>query len=455
MSRRLFGTNGIRGIANKDLTPQFVAIVAQAIGTFFEGGKILVGRDGRVSSPAIEAAVRSGLLSTGCAVFKTGLVPTPALQFCVRDRGMDGGVMITASHNPPQFNGIKVIGPKGIEIPREQERKIEEIFSRGIELVEWSKMGYEERAPNIIFGYVKGILKQLNVGMIQKRNFKIVIDPGNGVGVLLADQLMKELGCQFNLINSKIDGMFPSRSPEPKPDVLSSLCYAVKKTGADLGVAYDGDADRAIFVDEKGRAHWGDRTFALIADWFLEHNPGQEIITPVSSSQAILDIALERKGKVVWTRVGSVDVSWTMVQREAKLGGEENGGVIYGPHQYVRDGGMTTALILQILAERDSSLSEELEKLPKYTSLKDKVPCKEELKRGVLEKIKESIDAPNVETIDGVKAWFEDNSWILIRPSGTEPVIRIFVEARGLRRAKELLNEYKELLVKVVRRETI
>ena len=323
MGRRLFGTNGIRGIANKDLTPQLALKAAQAIGIFFGGGKILVGRDGRVSSPTIETAVRAGLLSTGCHVIKAGLVPTPALQYGVKDLGLDGGIMITASHNPPQYNGIKVIGPEGIEIPRDQEKEIEEIFSREMGLVEWSRMGVEEKAPDIVSKYVQGILKQVDVEKIRKRNFKIVVDPGNGVGVLFVDQLLKGLGCRYHLINCQIDGMFPSRSPEPKPDVLGKLCSVVREVGANLGVAYDGDSDRAIFVDDKGRAHWGDRTFALIADWFLEHNQGEEIVTPVSSSQVILDVARRRGGRVVWTRVGSVDVSWTMVQRGAKFGGEE------------------------------------------------------------------------------------------------------------------------------------
>ena len=218
----------------------------------------------------------------------------------------------------------------------------------------------------IIREYIEAIKTHVNVEEIKKRSFRVVVDPGNGVGALAAPQLLRELGCKVFTINANIDGTFPSRPSEPKPENLSDLAAVVKAVNADFGVAYDGDSDRAIFVDENGTIHWGDRTFALIEKEFLKQNPGETIVTPVSSSSLVKDIAEAYNGEVIWTKVGSVDVSYKMKEINAKLGGEENGGVFYGPHQPVRDGAMTTALILDILAKTGRKLSELLNELPKY-----------------------------------------------------------------------------------------
>jgi phosphomannomutase/phosphoglucomutase len=253
-------------------------------------------------------------------------------------------------------------------------------------------------------------------------------------------------------INSNIDGTFPGRLPEPTPANLGDLCRIVKSIGADLGVAHDGDADRAIFVDEKGQAHWGDRSFALIAEDFLKNNPGEEIVTPVSSSQLIEDITLRCGGKLVWTRVGSPYVSRTMISRGAKLGGEENGGIFYAPHIPVRDGAMATALMLQVMAINKKKLSELMERLPRYFNVKDKLPCPKKLKTRVLKQIEAEAKGVRVETIDGIKIWNEDKSWILIRPSGTEPIYRIFAEAKSEEEAQALASRYKTQISKIIER---
>jgi len=224
----------------------------------------------------------------------------------------------------------------------------------------------------------------------------------------------------------------------------------VKAVNADLGVAYDGDADRAIFVDETGEIHWGDRTFALIEKYFLKNNPGETTVTPVSSSRLIKDIADEYDGKVVWTKVGSVIVSHVMKKERAKLGGEENGGVFYGPHQPVRDGTMTTALILDIMAKTDKRLSELLRELPLYHIQKDKIECPNELKEQVLKEVITQVKDLTVDTIDGVKIWFPDASSILIRPSGTEPIYRFYAEGKTNKKAVQLVTQYKTKLRKIV-----
>jgi len=449
--RRLFGTNGIRGVVNRDLTPEFVMRVGSAVGTFFRGGRVLVGRDGRTSSPMFLHSIIGGLVATGCTVYDGGMAPIPAVQYAVKHFQMDGGVMITASHNPPEYNGIKVVAEDGVELPREQEIEIENLFFTGkFRWAEWRTVGTTRQLPGILNVYTEAVKRHVDVDAIKKRGFHVVVDPGNGVGVLAAPYLLREMGCRVTTMNANVDGTFPSRPSEPTPENLGELASMVRAVGADLGVAYDGDADRSIFVDDKGEVHWGDRTFALIERHFLQEHPGETVVTPVSSSRLVKEIADEYGGKVVWTKVGSVIVSHAIKRLNAKLGGEENGGVFYSPHQPVRDGAMTTALILDIMAKTDRKLSKLLSELPAYRIEKDKLECPEELKGQVLEEFLKQIGELNVDTTDGARIWFPDKSSILIRPSGTEPIYRFYAEGKTRKRAVQLVKEYKAKLHDVV-----
>jgi len=449
--RRLFGTNGIRGVVNRDLTPQFVMKVGSAVGTFFDGGKILVGYDGRTSGLMFTQAVVAGTTSTGCTVYDVGMAPTPAIQYAVKHHQKDGGVIITASHNPPEYNGIKVVASDGIELPREQEIEIENIFFDGkFQRVGWDKIGETHRLPGILNVYVEAIKQHVDVGAIQQKRFHVVMDPGNGVGGLAAPYMLREMGCRVTTMNANVDGTFPSRPPEPRPENLRELASAVRAVNADVGVAYDGDADRAIFVDERGEIHWGDRTFALVEKYFLQENLGETVVTPVSSSYLIKEIADEYGGRVVWTKVGSIIVSHAMKKLNAKLGGEENGGILYAPHQPVRDGGMATALILGIMAKTGRKLSELLAELPLYYLEKDKLECPDKLKEQVLGEFIQQVKGLTIDVIDGVKIWFPDKSSILIRPSGTEPIYRFYAEGKTRVRATELIAEYKTKLYEII-----
>ena len=215
-TRRLFGTNGIRGLVNRDLTPKFVTKIGGAIGTFFQGRQIVVGHDGRTSSPMFVQALTGSLTSTGCTVHNVGLAPTPAIQYAVKHNKMNGGVVITASHNPPEYNGIKVIGDDGIELPREQETKIENIFfDDEIRRAKWDKIGKICQLPGILSTYKEAIKKHVDVTTIQKRRFHVVVDPGNSVGSLTAPYMLREMGCRVTTINANVDGTFPSRPSEP------------------------------------------------------------------------------------------------------------------------------------------------------------------------------------------------------------------------------------------------
>lgn len=450
-SKRLFGTNGIRGIVNEELTPEFVVEIAEAVGTFFGQGKILLGYDSRKSNTMLTNAVTSGLLSTGCRVYDVGMVPTPCLQYAVKNHGMDGGVMITASHNPPEYNGMKVMGKDGVEISSQQEEEIEDVFfEKSFRFVDWSNIAKKYVLPSVLDEYREAVLKHVDVDRIRRRHFHIVVDGGNGVGSLVTPYLARDLGCKVTTINGEIDGSFPGRLPEPRPENLQNLSVTVTSVGADIGVAFDGDADRSIFVDEKGDIQWGDRSFALVEQDFLDANPGEKVVTPVSSSQVVKDVAEKSGGELIWTKVGSTVVSHTMKRVKAKLGGEENGGIFFGPHQPVRDGAMAIALFLNVMAKTERMLSDLFGSLPQYFLYKDKVECPAEKKNSVLEDLYREVEHLNPERIDGVKLWFSDNSSVLIRPSGTECIYRFYAEARTRERAVKLGEEYKQKILHLI-----
>jgi phosphomannomutase/phosphoglucomutase len=444
--KRLFGTSGIRGIPGQDLTLDFVTEMAQAIGTFFEKGPILVGHDTRHTGPTLAKAVAAALMSVGLEVGEAGLLPTPALQYCVRKMEYNGGVMITASHNPSQYNGMKVSGIDGIDTTRDEERIIENIYyNKNFKLADWKTVGNSFHDTKTIRAYTEGILSQVNVDQIRKRRFRVVVDPGNGAQCVAAPYILERLNCKPVSLNAQPDGDFPGRGAEPTPEVLKGLSEAVKTYSADMGVAYDGDGDRSLFCDETGVVHYGDRSAALLTDYILTQNPSALIVTTVSASQAIDDIVKARGGRLFKTKVGSVDVSNAMVERGALFGLEENGGCFYAPHIPVRDGAMTSVLLLEAMSKSGKPLSEMLNSLPSYYQQKTKFECAHEKVPGVMERIATHAKG-KVETIDGIKIWVDDKTWILLRPSGTEPVLRVFAESDRKDKLDTTINEYSEIV---------
>ncbi|MEM4727993.1 MAG: phosphoglucosamine mutase [Candidatus Bathyarchaeia archaeon] len=446
---RLFGTNGVRGVVNRELTAEMILRLASTASSLL-GKNIALGRDGRTSGLMFEEAAISGLLSAGCTVYNMGILPTPALQFSVKHYGLDGGLMLTASHNPPEFNGLKVIARDGVEVPRELEESIEALYFRGgPTLCRWDEVG-RVQSVNPIEDYETAMLKHVDVELIRRSRFRVAIDPGNGVSALTAPSVARKLGCAVISINAELDGRFPGRGSEPRPDNLEGLRALVEASSADLGVAFDGDGDRAIFVDERGEVHWGDRSFALVARDFVARNPGEAVATPVSSSRAVEDVVKGGGGRIIYTRVGSVVVSRTMVESGIKLGGEENGGMFYSPHLPVRDGTMAMALILDIMAREGKPLSQLFWGLPRYHQMKERIPCPNHLKEMVMGSIRGVVKASRIETIDGLKLWYDDGSWILIRPSGTEPILRLYAEAGDPGRVSSLIERHKRLVTEAV-----
>ncbi|MBI3859318.1 MAG: phosphoglucosamine mutase [Thaumarchaeota archaeon] len=440
---RLFGTNGVRFIPGVSHDLSFVIKLSEAIGTYFDEGEVLVGQDGRVSSPALANAAASGLMSSGRDIAEAGVVPTPALQFAIRDEGYKGGVMVTASHNPPQYNGLKVVAHDGVEVPRLDEQRIEKIFFDGSQSkADWKTVGVARPDPSVIRRYLGGIVSKVNRKMIAERKFTVVMDLGNGAQCAAAPALVESLGCKLITLNSVLDGNFPGRGPEPTPDALGDLSAAVNSISADLGVAFDGDGDRAMFCDETGRMLWGDQSGSLLADYLLERNPNGTVVTPVSSTQAIEKVAKRRGAKVVRTKVGSVDVSRMILERNALLGFEENGGFIYSPHISVRDGGMTAALMLECLAAKGMAFSKALAfSVPRFHQAKTKVQVDRKKIPALISAVEKQAKG-EVERTDGVKVWTDEHSWVLVRPSGTEPIVRIFAESESQEKAELLVKKY-------------
>src|ERR1700687_436791 len=371
---KLFGTNGVRGVFGESLTLEFISEITLSIATLFKKGPILVGYDGRESSIIISKIVTAALSSAGLDSAVCGLVPTPCLQFATKQLGYNGGIMITASHNPPQYNGIKVTARDGIEISREDELKVEEFYFKKNWKIS-NKFGSIKNESKAIGAYISGIKKQVNVKKIKSRNLKVVLDLGNGTQAVAAPVLCRDLGCEVVLINEKIDGTFPGRGSEPTPQNLDKLSSMVNKSKANFGIAFDGDGDRSIFCDEKGKILTGDRSALLLSKYLLEKYPQSKIITSVNSTFVIEKIASNSGSKVLRTKVGSVEVSRKMIQENALIGFEENGGFMYGKHNQVRDGSMTMAILIDLLANSTNSLSQEMDKLlPSFTT-KGKIEC--------------------------------------------------------------------------------
>ena len=448
IQKRLFGTNGVRGIVGRDLTPELVLSIGEAFGTMRKG-RIAVGRDTRTSGETLINAIKSGLLAVGCDVTDCGILPTPALQYLVKEQ-FDGGVMITASHNPPEYNGVKIIESDGTEMGDEETIKLEQrIFDHSYSTNSWEHVGQETIAPHLIKDYITAIANFFPDK--PGKGITVVVDPGSGPACSTTPQILTRLGCRVLTINGIMDGTFPGRLPEPSPDGLKGLAALVVSSGAAFGIAHDGDADRAVFIDENGQFVEENQEFALVADHICRQKKGV-IVTPVSTSQVVEIVAKKNNSTVTYTPVGSIYVARTMRSLIEKgghviFGGEGNGGLIFPDHQFCRDGGMTAAMMVAILASRGQKLSLLLEQLPRRYMIKDKISAVGGAE--ILKALKSAYSHGFIDEMDGVKI-FQGNSWALVRASGTEPLIRIIIDAEDEEQGRELRDELKETIQKVI-----
>jgi len=449
----LFGTNGVRGIANEYVNPELAINLARSLGTYMSSkGTVAIGCDTRISGQMLKSAAIAGALSSGLNVIDVGTVPTPSIQYYVRDHA-DAGIVITASNNPREYNGIKFIAGDGSEFSRDGEKDIEKIYYSGkYAIASWEKTGSFRIDPGVNEYYIRNIIKSVNAEAIRSRRFKIVADTGCGAGSLTLPFLLRELGCQVLTLEAQPDWTFPWRNPEPLPEALTELTNLVKMTGADLGAAHDGDADRIVFVDENGQFINDEVLLAMMAKYMVEHEKGP-LVTPVSSSQRMADVARDAGVELYWTAVGSINVARKMMEVNAVFGGEGNGGLIFHKHQYCRDGAMACAKVLEILAG-GKKLSELAKSVPQYFNAKTKIPSKNTQTTMEIVKQEASGTGYMLDTTDGVKIWYEDG-WVLIRPSGTEPIFRVFAEAKNQERAEELMQEGLDLVLKADKLSTL
>jgi len=441
--RQLFGTNGIRGIVNEEMTVELALRMGLAVGGFLRG-EVWIATDARLSNGMLKSAMAAGLMAAGADVVDAGLASTPALQFVVRAVGAAGGVVISASHNPPEFNGIKVIAADGTEVSREDERRLEALyFGSDLRAVSWDRCGKLRSSGDIHGPYERSILSQLDVAAVRAAELCVVLDCGNGVGGLATPRILAELGVETIALNAQPDGTFPAHPSEPTPEHLGGLFDAVKESGAQLGIAHDGDADRAVFVDEHGEYVLGDRSMAVLAQALARAHGGGLVVTPVSTSSIVEEAIRPLGGSVLYTEVGSPVVARVMRERGAIFGGEENGGLIFPRHQYCRDGAMTAAKMVEVVATA-GPLSRLVAALPErhLVKLKEPRPPGWRLDPQALG----ADRAVKVDRTDGAKFYFSDGSWVLVRPSGTEPIIRIFAEARTGAQAQALAEEFRSRL---------
>ncbi len=447
--KKLFGTNGVRGVVNEDMNIDFALRLSKAIGTWLGEGTVAIGTDTRLSNHMLKSSVASGLMACGCDVIDIGEVPTPALQMYTREKA-DLGIGITASHNPPRFNGIKCVDGDGTELVRWKEEEIEKIyFTLEFKTVDWKSVG-RLSSDDGIESYNQAVLANVDKDLIKKAKLKVVVDCANGVGTYSTPAILRELGCRVITLNAQPDGTFPGHESEPTERNLRDLISMVKETDADLGIANDGDADRAIFIDENGRFLHGDRTLTLVAKNEVEKHGGGTVVTPVSSSSSVKDVVEEEGGELVYTAVGSPIVAREMIERKAIFGGEENGGLIFSDHQYCRDAAMTAAKVVELVADK-GSLSSLVDSLPQYSLDKRGLKCRNELKERLMEELKSFYNECDYDDTDGLKIYYDDG-WVLIRPSGTEPKVRIYSEAKDKNRAEALGDKHLGQVEKILSR---
>lgn len=431
--------SGVRGVVGQSLTPQLLTRFAQAFGTHTGSGTIVIGRDPRTSGEMVKHAVVAGLLSTGSRVVDIGVCPVPTVQLQVRHRRAQGGIAITASHNPAEWNALKFIGSSGLFLDAGQARELLDIYHQG----EYTRVGGAElRTVEEVEGatdlHIKSILDVLGPLPKTGKKLRVVLDSCNGAGSIVGPKLIEALGAEVIRLNTTPDGSFP-RPAEPLPENLGDLRRAVKEHQADIGFAQDMDADRLAIVSEQGEAIGEDNTLVLATLFVLGREKGP-VVANLSTTSAVADVAKKFDCPVFLTKIGEVNVTDAMQLQRAVIGGEGNGGVIYPRINFARDSLVGMALVLHLLAESGKSVTELLADIPRYTIVKEKIPCASDRIAGVLRTVRQEFSEFQLDTRDGVKVIVPDG-WLLVRGSNTEPIIRVVAEAKSEERARSLVDD--------------
>lgn len=429
---KLFGSSGIRGIFNRDITPELVFRIGQAVGNLYD--EVVVGWDARTTSPLLANSAASGLLSAGSDAYIAGMVTTPTLANAARD--LKAGIMITASHNPPSDNGVKLWNPDGSSFGSGQMETVEELlFRERIPSVAWDGVG---RLQNIDWATERHADKI--AAQIGKLDSKVVVDCGNGAASVITPYLLRKLGCQVITLNGHPDGSFPGRSSEPTKVNTELLAKCVVESGANIGIAHDGDGDRTVAVDEKGKFADGDALMPLLCK--LEGNT--RVVVPINATMAVDKYLVGVE--VVRCKVGDVFVSEKIKEVNADFGGEPSGTWVFPRSFLCPDGIFAAARLVQIAEERP--LSEWLAEIPRFSVIRKRVPMDPATRAESMKKIGEGLKGLNpveLSDMDGYRAVF-DNGWILLRPSGTEPKLKVVIEGNDDESAEALYNKAMEVV---------
>jgi phosphoglucosamine mutase len=443
---KLFGTSGVRGIVNEFLTPELALKVGMATASVSKAKKGLVARDTRVTGPLIEAPLVTGLSACGVNTCKIGVVATPVLAYLTRALGADVGFMITASHNPPQYNGIKIFGGDSLSYTDDLQDAVEKrIFESSFDLADWRAIG-----ETTVSDETRRYLDMARKAAKTKKKWRVVVDPGCGATYDVAPTVFKEVGCEVIALNANPDGFFPARSSEPTEESLSGTSKVVEAMDADMGVGFDGDGDRVAFIDDKGGFADFDRALAAFSSYVVRKNHGGTVVTTVEASMCVERMVETVGGKVVRTKVGDVYVSETIKRVGGVFGGEPCGAWVHPVYHYCPDGTLSAVLFLNALEDTGKSMSEFVGEVPQFLTLREKVKCENDLKKPGLSLIEKNLKKAfpgfkDFSTIDGVRIAVEEG-WLLIRPSGTEPVIRVTVEGESLKAASDIMERGKTVI---------
>ncbi len=443
MDSLMIGVSGIRGIVGKSRTPELLTRVALAFGTYLDGGRVVVGRDTRTSGNMIKHSVFAGLLSAGCSIVDLHVVPTPTASVMITELSADGGVVITGSHNPIEWNALKFMGADGVCLSESEGRALLDIYYRGgFTSVDYSQLKEVEDNHSAHCLHVKKVLANVDVPLIRSRRFKVALDSCNGAGSVITPRLLEELGCEVTPIHCTPNGLFP-HNPEPTFEHLEELCDTVAKGSFDVGFAQDADADRLAIIDQAGRYLGEEYTLVLSARHILASNPGP-VAANLSTSRMIDDVAAKFSSSLIRTKVGEANVAAAMKENSCVVGGEGNGGVIDPRTCYTRDSLSGMALLLELLAREKRHVSEIASDFPAYAIEKRKFECTRGKVQPVLAAVRAAADRASLNELDGLRLDWPDR-WVHVRPSNTEPAVRVIAEAPGRSDALALCEKFLAL----------
>ncbi len=439
----MVSVSGIRGRVGEALTPEVVVRYAAAFGAWARSTgasrTVVLGRDSRVSGPMFHRIAVGALQSVGCTVMDIGLTTTPTCQLAVEHHHAAGGLMLSASHNPIEWNALKFIGPSGLFLEADEGAAMRALVESGIPYVTWDTLGTVERDERAVSRHIECVLSLpfVDVDALKRRRFKVALDCCRGAGAVIMPALLDRLGCVVSTINAEPDGRFP-RSPEPVAENLGELERFVQETGADIGFAVDPDVDRLAIVSNTGRAIGEDYTLALATRLVLRYRKGP-VVTNLSTSRVVEDAAVAGGSTLVRAPVGEVNVAVKMRETGAVVGGEGNGGVILPEVHLGRDAPVGAALVLQLLLEEARPLASIVEDLPRYAIVKDKLVRPEASLDAVYGALCAAFPDAEADTQDGLRLSWKDR-WVHVRPSGTEPIVRVIAEAPTESEARDLVR---------------